>query len=175
MKKKLLSLVLALVLTLGMTTTALAEEITIFESSENGTLDADAIAAMQANTDATFVLEYNVGGDGTIGWGLGGLCFAGWTVDSSFEAKQVATNTVEKSEWSVSDILAKGTEINVNFYNDATPVKAYLVTADAAAADTDAVDASPATGDTTPVVLVFGIMILAMGAVVITARKKAHC
>ena len=171
MKKKIFTLVLALVMSLAMTTTALAAEITVFESTANGALDANAIETMQANPDATFVLEYNVGAD-KVGWGVGGLCFGGWTVDTAFECKQVsATATVEKTEWLVSDILAKGTEINVNFYNDATPIKAYLVTADAA----EALDESPKTGDTAPVVLVFGIMVAAMGALVIVSRKKAHC
>lgn len=176
MKKKVVALVLAMVLMMAMTLTAAAAETSLYESTDNGTLDATAIETMQANPDATFVLEYKTGTDeGKNGWGLGGLCFAGWTVDPAFEVTQTAVNSTLKGEWKVSDILAKGTEINVNLYNDASCVRAYLVTADGEVADTTAAttDTAPKTGDTTNLLPVFGVMILAAGAFIITSRKKA--
>ena len=176
MKKKVLALVLALVLCFAMTAPVSAAEVVIFEQTENGSLSADAIATMQANPDATLVLEYKTGSDaGKAGWGLGGICYAGWSVDPDFEVKQSATDTVEKAEWKVSDVLAKGTEININLYNDATPVRCYLNTADAVAETTEgAVDESPKTGDSAPIMLICGLLAVAVCGFVIVTRKKAH-
>lgn len=136
-------------------------------ATANGTLDNAVLAA--AAKGSKLVLEYTwpTGASADVGWGIGGLCFDGWSADSEFEVKipEGATrDTTLTAEFDLDTVLAKGaTAININLYNGISTYTLTLVQPDAV----------PTTGDTAPVAIIAVVAIAALCGMVVVNRKKA--
>ncbi len=127
--KKIIGLMLTLTMLVSMLMVTGAEETTLLTGSGGLNIsdieDYDVIKVCVTADDPAELKQ---------GWGIGGVCFGGWTVETGFEMTSDGAHAEQSFEFSVASIVSKAAEkeadkININAYNGFTVTEVIGVTA----------------------------------------------
>lgn len=170
--KKFLSLLMVAIMVMAMSITAFADSTIIHNPGAEGVTGGDANGTLDFGgaTEGTLVVTAtNLTGEAGNGWGIGGICFGGWSVDAAYEivlseTTAVATGETTTFTFDLAAVLAaaNGADVNINLYNGYSVVNVALETA----------GAEPA-GDATPVAAMAIIALASCAAVVVLRKKEA--
>ncbi|MBR6366388.1 MAG: hypothetical protein IKS10_09895 [Lachnospiraceae bacterium] len=164
--KKFLSLLLAAILVMAMSTVVFADEVDLGMTG-NGTVDLSSYTAGTIKVKA-YRYQY-VNADVDANWGVGGLCATGeWEVKKIEYTATLPSKPAEGDEfeftWDIAAVKADlGDQPNVNFYND-MKVKSVVIVTEAGAA---------AAGDATPITAIAIIALASCAAMVVLRKREA--